>query len=185
MANKMTTVVLSVGMLALGAMGATTLSASAAPDDLSGDGVSQVDDCEQGRDGHRKRGKRGKRGGPGDGARIIRAVESLDLTADQQAAIDAIKADVEADRAERRAEMEGRRGERGQGWEAMLEAEQIDRAALHAELDERSAARNARAHDQLDTLLDVMEVLTVEQRAELADMAREKRAERGERHGPR
>ncbi|MEL6341804.1 MAG: Spy/CpxP family protein refolding chaperone [Myxococcota bacterium] len=173
MTNFMTRIVLGAGLLSLGALGATSLSAVA--EDVSSNAPT-AESCED--DRARPDGRRGHRG---KGHRMMKAVESLDLSADQQAEIDAIKDDIRAERqAARDARPEGARGNRGMHNE-LFSADPIDADALHAQLDERMARQNARAHKQLDWTIDILDVLTPEQRAELGEMADANRSERANR----
>ena len=83
-----------------------------------------------------------------------RALSKMDLTEEQQTAINGI---LEQARAER--------GERSQPESLKRNAmETVDRAAAHAAL----AERHLRAQKRLDVRLDILEVLTPAQRAELA-----------------
>ena len=120
---------------------------------------------------------------PHHGAHLLRAVESLDLTADQQAAIDAIKAEVRDEREARRAEFQAGRPERQDALQGLLTEASLDRDAAHAALDEAAALRQERAHAELDSMLDVLEILTPEQRTALAaqlEARRQEHAEQGE-----
>ena len=109
-----------------------------------------------------KRGKRGKHAHPG--ARMMKAVEQLDLTDDQRSQLEALKAEH---RPEGKRGKQGRKGKRGGGERVDLFSDTVDREAAHAQLDARYAERLERAHTQLDRALDVLSILTPEQRAEL------------------
>lgn len=165
MGNTLKAAMMGIGFMVMGAVGATTLSATAAPD-ADADASAETVQVDGERDG-RKEGRRGHgrhRGGKG----MMQAIESLELTADQQAEIEAIQEGLREARGEPR-----ERGERG-GPMALLTAETIDRDAAHAALSERQV----REHDKLDGMLDMLEVLTPEQRAELAEKAEEHRGHR-------
>ena len=148
MAGKMKSVLLGLGFMTLGAMGGTAASVYAAPG--APEQVETASELEDARS-DRHDGRRGKR------RTMKRAVSQLDLTETQRASIDSI---LEQARAER-----GARPERSSS--EPFSTEVVDRAAAHAALKERQE----RATKRLDVRLDILEVLTPEQREELARRA--------------
>lgn len=127
------------------------------------------------------------RGHGGPGGPFIHAVKSLDLSEAQQEQIDTILEEARADRPQR--------GERGADREAFMDellSETPDAAALHAKADEKAAQHQQRMHDRIDDLVEISTILTVDQKAELADRLEEmkaeheaRRAERGDERGRR
>lgn len=128
--------------------------------------------------------------GFGHGRHLARLIQQLDLTDDQQAQAeeirDAMRSHHEAARAER--------DERRDDMLAMLGSADVDRDAVHAEIDAKSAEKTAFIHEMADMFLDLHASLDDEQRATLVEQAEEaaermeqhrgERGERGER-GPR
>jgi len=145
---------LAAGFAALGALSMVTFSAVASPDDPAGSSIA----AEQQARPEARPGARGKQRSPG--ARMMKAVEQLDLSADQRSRLEALKAK------HRPARRSAERGGPGSGSGDLFSGE-VDRAAAHAQLDTRYQERLTRAHTQLDRTLDVLEILTPEQRAEL------------------
>lgn len=156
----MSRIVLAAGFAVLGALSMVTFSAVAAPDEPAAQiECADSDSCEEARPGEgrvRKGGKSGSRG-----RRLMEAVEGLDLTDAQRSQLDAMKA-------EKRSERAGKKGRRGQrGGQADLLSGELDRAAAHAALDARYDKRLERAHSELDRTMDVLDILTPEQRLAL------------------
>lgn len=163
MSHPLRTLVAALGLVALGAT--TTLSADAL--------------ARPGGEAHQRH-----RGAKIPGAGLARAMASIDLTAEQEAALSAIHADVraelEAGRAQHRAERDA--------WKARVESGEIDRAEVHARIDAESARRAELAHATIDRILDVYDSLSEDQLAELSALMDEHEAkmeeheERRERH---
>ena len=146
MAGKIKGALMALGLMALGALGGTAASVHAAPGGPEVVAASDALGAESAED--RRRGRGGK------GRAMKRALSKMDLTEEQQTAINGI---LEQARAER--------GERSQPESLKRNAmETVDRAAAHAAL----AERHLRAQKRLDVRLDILEVLTPAQRAELA-----------------
>ena len=99
--------------------------------------------------------------------RLDDALDDLDATPEQRTRIQAIKdrmlEKVQAMRADRRATHEVLLGE----WNAA----QVDRAKVHALIDERAARLQAMAHEAADAIIEAHDVLTPEQRAKVAKKA--------------
>jgi Spy/CpxP family protein refolding chaperone len=173
MASAFSKTLIALGAFTLGAATFTASDAAARPPrDRAEPSARGDDDADRGRHGHRPGGK---------AMRLAHAVGRLDLTADQQAALDQIMAEMEADRPDRG----GRTGDRRGRMEAILDGE-VSSADLHAEVDARAAAHAARAHDDVDRVLEIVSLLTPAQKealkAQLAERA-ERRGERGGRGG--
>lgn len=117
-------------------------------------------------------GPGGHHGAP-EGA-ILHAIKELDLSTEQVEMLKAIREanrdEHEANRAQREKTMEV--------FKAELQSDSPDAAKLHALIDAREADMVQRAHDRLDTLLEIHAVLTPEQRAQIATKLEEMR----ERH---
>lgn len=141
---------IAASFAALGALSTVTLSAVASPDDLAGSTAAE----QQARPESRAKA-RSKTRSPG--ARMMAAVGQLDLSAEQRRQLEVLKAEHRPPR--RSAEREKISSDLFSG--------ELDRPAAHASLDARYQDRLARAHAQLDRALDVMDILTPEQRAEL------------------
>ncbi|MFT5681896.1 MAG: Spy/CpxP family protein refolding chaperone [Myxococcota bacterium] len=149
----------AAGFAVLGALSMVTFSAVAAPDEPTAQVESaESDTCSkthEGRSGKSSRsGKRDRRGG----GKMMAAIESLDLTDDQRSQLDALKAE--------RPERSGN-GRQGRGEKVDLFSSEIDRDAAHASLEARYQERLGRAHTELDQTLDVLDILTPEQRLAL------------------
>ena len=154
MAGKIKVALMGIVFMVLGAVGGTSVSVSAAP---GGPAVAE-EARDRGASGSEDRGRRGRRG---KGRAMKRGLSQMDLTETQQASIDTILEQALADRAER-----PEPGNRDR-----FATETVDRAAAHAALSERQD----RARQRLDVRLDILEVLTMEQRAELAQRAEHSR----------
>lgn len=163
MNTNLRTLVFGLGMATLGAVGATAATAVAQP------GAERPGMHERGPHAH----------GPKlPGARFAHAVARLDLTADQEALNDDLKEstrdDMKALHEAHKADMEGLKDQ-------FLGEGEVDRAGLHAMLDEHAADRLALAHGFLDRVIDLRDTLTPEQKAEIGEMAEEMEARRAER----
>jgi len=160
MASPLRTLALAVALFGLGAtspFAADALAGPPGPPDM------------EGRAHHR--------GPKMPGAGLARAMSQLDLTADQQAALESIRDDLKG-------EMRGHRDERQadkDGWLEALRSGEIDRAAVHADIDTRAAERLALSHQVLDRVLDVYDSLTPEQKLELVEVIEDHEAEMSER----
>jgi len=99
--------------------------------------------------------------------RLDDALDDLDATPEQRTRIQAIKdrvlEKVQALRADRQATHQVLLGE----WNAA----QVDRAKVHALIDERAARMQALAHEVADAAIEAHDVLTPEQRAKVAKKA--------------
>ena len=146
---------IAAGFAALGAFSMVTFSAVASPDDLAGSSLA----AEQQARPEARAGKRGKMRSPG--AKMMMAVEQLDLSPEQRSQLEALKSQHRPER-----KSAGRSGTKSRAGGDLLSGE-VDRDTAHAKLDARYQDRLARAHIQLDRTLDVIEILTPEQRAEL------------------
>ncbi len=160
MKTQIRTLVFGLGMAALGAAGATTVSAVAGPG------------FERPAHGPHARGPKMP------GARFAHAVSKLDVTDEQQAMLDDLRESTRADmmalHQAHRADMDGLK-------EQFLGDGDVDRDALHAMLDEHGADRLAMAHTFLDKVVDLQATLTPDQKAELRDLAGEMEARREQR----
>lgn len=145
MAGKMKSALLGLGFMALGAMGGTAASVYAAPS-----GPELAESASE-REEARPDSRRGK------GRAMKHAILQLDLTETQRVSIDSILEQARSNR--------GERPERSSSMP--FSTAFVDRAAAHAALEERQE----RARQRLDVRLDILEVLTPEQREELARRA--------------
>lgn len=162
MAFSFRTVLMGAGFIALGAATSVSLDASAR---RGGHG-----------EGMHERGS-GHRGGRLPGGGLARAMGELDLTVDQEVALESLRADAEADRQVPRGEGRSGRGDLVE----QLASGALSRDEMHDRIDARAASRTERAHASLDRILDVYETLTPEQLAELAMVIEENQARRAER----
>lgn len=106
----------------------------------------------------------GPHGPPGPEGAILHAIKQLDLTDEQVALLEDIrdsnKAEHEAAKADRERTM--------QVFKKELLSDNPNAARLHKLIDDREAEMVKRAHDRLDTMLEIHAVLTPEQRAQVA-----------------
>ena len=110
-------------------------------------------------------------GGHLAGRGIAHALEAVEATAEQEERIWAI---LDGARAELRPMMREFRDAHGEAMQ-LLAAPEIDRAAVEALRAERMAAMDEASKRLVAAALDVAEVLTAEQRAELAEKMKERR----------
>lgn len=118
---------------------------------------------------------RGPRGHPGDPAKVAAfvtdrvddALDDVDATPAQRERIHAVKDRLLARQAELRGDRDALRAELLAAWRG----DAVDRARLHAIVDERIEALRAFAHAAADGAVDVHDALTPAQRAELAAKA--------------
>lgn len=160
MAFSFRTVLMAAGFMALGATTTLALDASARG---GGQGMHQ-------------RGP-GHHGPRVPGAGLARAMGQLDLTADQQAALESIRDDVMADMKAMHAE---RKAEKGDIVEQLATGE-LSRDQVHSQIDAHAAERTEMAHEVVDRIMDVYETLSPEQRAELVTVIEEHQARRADR----
>lgn len=133
---------------------------------------------------HGAHGGHGRHGGDGGGFPEWRMEKLLDEVEASDEQRDRIREIVET-RKQSLGALHLRRGELHERVVELLTAEEIDRDALEA-LRAEQIERMAKASRVLaDSLADVAEVLTPEQRVELARHVEERRAERRERRGLR
>jgi Spy/CpxP family protein refolding chaperone len=148
--SRLTRTLSAAALIALGALGGAATSAVAG--------------------GHGPGGHGGP-GGPGL-QHFARAMASLDLSEAQMQSMIDLRDDI-------RAEMiEAHRDQKGEADAvlAQLEAGKVDRAALHARVDEAAKARTETAHEVLDRVLDVYDTLTPAQKTELVSTLKEHKA---------
>jgi len=113
------------------------------------------------------------------GMNLARAMGELDLTDEQQAALD----DVRDDLRDRMRDMyRERKEDRIDAMEAFLSGE-LTADEMHARVDAHSAERAALAHASIDGFLGVYETLTEDQKAQLSTLLKE-RAEQRQEAGP-
>ena len=120
-------------------------------------------------------------GPPPPGAILIHLLEDLDLTEAQQTQLDELKSEM-------RDRFMDAREDQARDAEEMAEiitARKIDRAAMHARIDEQLAAQAELLHAGADQLADFHATLTEAQKAELADKIREGLERREERRDDR
>jgi len=112
----------------------------------------------------------GGHGGPGL-HHFARTMASLDLTEAQMQAMVDLRDDIRADM------MAAHREQKGEADAvlAQLESGRVDRAALHARVDEAAKSRTEMAHEVLDRVLDVYDSLTPAQKSELVSTLKEQK----------
>ena len=98
-------------------------------------------------------------------ARVDDALDRLDATPAQREKILGIADRLVADGLKLRGDREAVHGELLAAWKA----ETVDRARLHALVDQRIEALRALAHEAADGVADAHDVLTPEQRAKVAE----------------
>ena len=152
MKSKLRTLVFGAGIATIGMVGGAGLTAIAAP----------------GGEGPRERVSL-------PGLKLTHAMAKLDLTAEQQEMITDLRADIKADITSMHEDKRG--GKPAMGAQFLAEGE-VDRAAMHADLDADAAEKLALAHTVLDRVLDIRDTLTSDQLAELRDMAGQQKARR-------
>ena len=160
MTPSLRTAVLALGLLSVGATATVVLDAAA-----SQPGV-----------GLHQRGP-GNHGPKMPGAGLAKLLAQLDLTEDQQAALEALRDDVIA-------EMKALDAERKESRRDLVEqlvSGELSRKQVHAILDERVAAKAAMTHDILDRILDIHASLSPDQLADLQQLLEEREARRAER----
>ncbi|MGM0577962.1 MAG: Spy/CpxP family protein refolding chaperone [Myxococcota bacterium] len=120
--------------------------------------------------------------GPGGqrGPRGERLIEALDLTPDQQEAVEALRQQMRKEAEPLRKEMDAAREEMKQLWRVP----ELDRAAIQAKAAEIHAIHSQLRSLRLDHRLDVFEVLDAEQRGKFLEM-QERRHDRKTRRGKR
>lgn len=149
--TKLRTLVFGLGMATLGMVGGATLTAIAGP---------------------------GARGGMHmPGMQLAHGMARLDLSDAQEQMLDDLRTDTMAEM--RAMHQDKKRGKRAMV-ETVLTDGEVDRTALHTDLDEVAAEKLALAHTFLDRVLDVRDTLTPDQLAELREMAAEHGARREE-----
>ncbi len=138
----------------------------------------EEDSTERVRDG--RRGKRGMRGmrGIGIGPRMA---EELGLTDEQTEAIQAIRDDFREQMGPTRETVSEIRAELRELWSA----DEPDKKAILAKMDEMQAEKHAMAIARVDARLQVLDVLTPEQKAEMQAIRTERREQRAERRSQR
>lgn len=123
-------------------------------------------------------------GGPdghgGPGAHFVRLIEGLDLNADQQAKLAAVKVEAKETVAEHRAEREADAVE----LISLIRAGKLSRPVMHQRIDDKLAAMKDGMHELGDQLYDLYEGLNASQRSLLADRLEAQAAQAGE-HGGR
>lgn len=149
----------ALGFASLGALGTIGLTAAA---------------------GHGPGGPGMSRGG--HGARVMMmAISQLDLSAEQQAELEAARTDIVEHMQASRSEL---RSERGELLQALRDGT-LSREDLHARIDERAAQATESMHYGIDRLMDVYETLDAEQQAELVELLEQVQERRSERRGRR
>ena len=136
------------------------------------------DQVERVRDG--KRGKRGHRGmrGVGIGPRMA---EELELSDEQNAAIQAIRDDFREEMGPARETVRELRGELRELWSA----DEPDSMAIIRKMDELQAEKHAIDIARVEARLAVLDVLTADQKAEMQAIKSERREARSERRAER
>lgn len=118
------------------------------------------------------RAKRGKKGGRGN--RINKVLKQLDLTTEQSAQIETIK---ESSRASKESLGEQMRAEK-QEMRSLFQSD-ASSAALTQQHQKLQNLRQQMSNNRFETMLQIREVLTSEQRAQMAELI----SQRGERRG--
>lgn len=122
------------------------------------------------------RGRGHHRGGPLLKAPIEKLVEKLGLSEEQATRLEAIRAEAKAERKAAREEMKAAHKK----MKALWEAEEIDAEAIRAQFERLHALKGDRGRVMLEVKLQIANLLTPEQRAEMQTM---REARRGHRKG--
>jgi Spy/CpxP family protein refolding chaperone len=147
------------------------------------------DDASYQGDSNSRRGMRGQRGPDGrrggKGMRGIgispRMAEALELSEEQVEAVDAIKAAFLEQTSEARETTRELRTTMRELWSA----DEPDKAAILAVMDEMQAEKHATAVARVEAKLAVLDVLTPDQKAEMTAIRAERREQRSERRAER
>ena len=124
-------------------------------------------------------GPGGHHGPPGPEGAILQAIRELDLSAEQVALLKEIRESNRADHEKGQKQ----RGKTMEIFKAELLSDAPDAERLHKLIDDREAEMVQRAHDRLDTLLEIQAVLTPEQRVLVAEKLEEMRERHEQRRG--
>jgi Spy/CpxP family protein refolding chaperone len=151
------TLVFGLGMATLGMVGGAAVTAIASPGGPGGHGPRAAMHM--------------------PGMKLAHGMAKLDLSDAQEQMLEDLRTDM---RAEMRAMHEDKQGGKKAMVEAVLTEGEVDRDALHSDLDEAAAEKLAMAHTFLDRVLDVRDTLTPDQLGELREMAAEHDARRDE-----
>ncbi len=152
MTTTLRTVALALGFTTLGAVSVIGTQAIAQAGRGMGQGPGQ---------GLHARGA----GAQGPMGKLASLIQELDLSEEQQAQAQGLRADV-------RETMQEHRGEREDDLNAVVEALQAEPAnakAIHALIDERQDRRAEMAHSMADAALDLWGILDAEQQAIVLD----------------
>ncbi len=164
--NRIQTVIASLGLISLGALGSLGLQAAAGP---HGGPPGE---------GHPSAGMHGDAGGKGLMA-LGRAMSKLDLSAEQQQALSDAREDIEARMSEQREAMGDEREDKIQ---AIIDGT-LQRKEVKAQVKERMEAAQETMLFVVDRVFDVYETLDAGQRTELGGLLTEMAERRGERRG--
>ena len=100
----------------------------------------------------------------------------LDLTATQKAQIKAIMQEKSGDRKNDRAKYQAERMQMQQQMQALTNAKTLDNAAINRLADQQAAKAKQRFIERVQTQHAISQVLTVEQRAKMAQLKSERKA---------
>ena len=123
--------------------------------------------------------------GPSGPMKFAYAMSGLDLSAEQQQMLSDLREEAQADMKQLKT---SQKGEMKSFAEAIASGGDVDREALHSQIDAAAAEKTAIAHKVIDGLIDVYDSLDAEQRAELAGMIQTRRTQQERRDalsGPR
>lgn len=156
MKSTIRTLVFGLGMASLGMVGGAGLTAIASPGGPGGHGARAAMHM--------------------PGMKLVHGIARLDdLSAEQEQMLEDLRADMKA---EMQAGKADRHADRAAMRDLLLGEGEVDRKALHANLDEKAAEKLELAHTFLDRALDIRDTLTADQLAELREMAAEHEARR-------
>lgn len=119
----------------------------------------------------------GHHGPPGPEGAILQAIKQLDLTDEQVQMLKEIRETNRAEHEKARADRERTM----QVFKRELLSDNPNAERLHKLIDDREAEMVQRAHDRLDTMLEVHAVLTPDQRAQIGEKLEEMRERHEER----
>ena len=121
-----------------------------------------------------QRAKRGKKGGRGEGFKKV--LEQLNLTTEQSEQITAIQENSKGTREALREQMLAERQE----MRSLLQSD-ASRQVLTRQHQKLQALRQQKGDNRFETMLQVREILTPEQRAKMAELISQKAGRRGHR----
>ncbi|MEL6579665.1 MAG: Spy/CpxP family protein refolding chaperone [Cyanobacteria bacterium J06621_12] len=158
--------------IAIGTLAILPLSIDVAQSQV---GQNNIQENEMGH--HGKRGKRGKRGG-GRGEKMNRLLQQLDLTAEQSQQIESIKEESKANAQELKDQLEAQ----DRGMKSLLTSDATTEQ-IREEYQQAQSVHQQLSDNRFETMLQIREVLTSEQRARAAELIESRRQRRSDEQG--